>query len=411
VALAGLVEDGGGRQPIEERPERRPRQATVERERSITGVPHTLESIDEGRARGKGESDQGGHRHSVGLQAVTDLKTWVAGARPRTLPAALVPVLVGTACAAGVGPGSGPLPATDALRGLSPARFAAVLVVVLALQVGTNYANDYSDGRRGTDDPGQRVGPPRLVGWGLAPAQHVKAAALAAFGVAAAAGLYLAASVSWWLVAVGAVSIAAGWLYTGGPRPYGYAGLGEVFVFVFFGLVATVGAAYVQTGHLVGRPERWRPASSEAGTGELALAYAEPVPVWTQLYPWVTLGAAVAVGCLATALLVINNLRDIPSDREVGKRTLAVILGDGRTRVLYVALMVIPFLIVPVVAGLGGRPLGAAALFVVVLANRPVLRVLQGASGPDLVPVLGLTGQVQLAFGVLFAGGLILSAA
>jgi 1,4-dihydroxy-2-naphthoate octaprenyltransferase len=335
---------------------------------------------------------------------VADLKTWVAGARPRTLPAAVVPVLVGTACAAGVpqplvGPlvfGYVPCPAgicpppqglpleIDTLQWLSPWRFAAALIVALAIQVGTNYANDYSDGKRGTDHPGQRVGPPRLVGWGLAPARHVKIAALASFGIAAVAGLALAAAVNWWLLAVGAVSIAAGWLYTGGPRPYGYAGLGEVFVFVFFGLVATMGSAYVQTGHLQGVD----------GSR------------WAELYPWVTLGAAAAVGCLATALLVVNNLRDIPSDTAAGKRTLAVVLGDARTRILYMVLMALPYLIVPVIAGLGRRPFAAAALFAIVLANGPAVTVLQGAKGSDLVPVLGRTGRVQLVFGVLFAAGL-----
>jgi 1,4-dihydroxy-2-naphthoate octaprenyltransferase len=340
---------------------------------------------------------------------VTDLKTWVAGARPRTLPAAVVPVLVGTACAAGFWvDGSGNMygPAASALaeagggpKGLSVWRFAAALVVALALQIGTNYANDYSDGKRGTDDPGQRVGPPRLVGWGLAPAAHVKAAAMISFAVAALAGLALAAAVSWWLLAVGALSIAAGWLYTGGPRPYGYAGLGEVFVFVFFGIVATAGSAFVQTGHLSGyHVDPGRVLANDI------------ISRWQQLYPWVTLAAAVAVGCLATALLVINNLRDIPSDTEAGKRTLAVKIGDRRTRALYVVLVVLPFVIVPVTAGLGRRPWAAAALFAVVLANQPVLAVLQGARGRDLVAVLGQTGRLQLVFGVLLAGGLFVAA-
>jgi 1,4-dihydroxy-2-naphthoate octaprenyltransferase len=348
---------------------------------------------------------------------VPDFKTWVAGARPRTLPAAVVPVLVGTACAAGVWmagdggwfmyapnhgvlvEGSG-LAGSGILKGLSPARFLAALVVALALQIGTNYANDYSDGKRGTDDPGQRTGPPRLVGWGLAPAAQVKAAAMLSFGVAALAGLYLAAVVSWWLIPVGVVSIAAGWLYTGGPRPYGYAGYGELFVFVFFGLVATVGSAFVQTGFL---------STGWTVHAEL-LSAALPGGRWTEGFPWFTLGAAAAVGFLATALLVVNNLRDIPSDTVAGKRTLAVKLGDRRTRILYVVLIVLPFVIVPFVAGLGGRPLGAAALFAILFANRPVLAVLQGATGPALVPVLGQTGRVQLVFGVLLAAGLFLSA-
>jgi 1,4-dihydroxy-2-naphthoate octaprenyltransferase len=353
---------------------------------------------------------------------VPDLKTWVAGARPRTLPAAVVPVLVGTACAAGVypwmnaewltiAPNAGVLVTDDgALKGLSLWRFAAALIVALALQVGTNYANDYSDGKRGTDDPGQRTGPPRLVGWGLAPAKQVKAAALISFAVAAVAGLTLAAAVSWWLILVGVVSIAAGWFYTGGPRPYGYAGYGELFVFVFFGLVATVGSAFVQTGYL------WRRVEAGAMWVEAVPGRWDPPatvlrdPHWSAYYPWLTLAAAAAVGFLATALLVVNNLRDIPSDTASGKRTLAVKLGDRRTRILYVVLIVLPFVMVPFIAGLGGRPLGAAALFAILLAHKPVLAVLQGATGPALIPVLGQTGRVQLVFGVLLAAGLFISA-
>jgi 1,4-dihydroxy-2-naphthoate polyprenyltransferase len=296
----------------------------------------------------------------------------VAGARPRTLPAAVVPVLVGTACAAGLNelaPGS-----SSVLRGLIVWRFLAALVVSLAIQIGTNYANDYSDGVRGTDD--ERVGPLRLVGSGLASPSAVKRAAFASFGVAAVAGLALAAVVGWWLILVGLASFAAGWFYTGGPRPYGYAGYGEVFVFVFFGVVATVGSAYVQTA----------------------------------TFTWLSLGASLAVGFLATALLVVNNLRDIPSDTDSGKRTLAVKIGDRRTRLLYVALMYLPYVIVPFVVGLGGRPLGAASLFAIVLANRPVLLVLQGAKGPALIPVLVATGRVQLVFGLLLSAGVFLSA-
>jgi 1,4-dihydroxy-2-naphthoate octaprenyltransferase len=264
------------------------------------------------------------------------------------------------------------------LKGVIVWRFLASLVVALFIQIGTNFANDYSDGQRGTDDPGQRVGPPRLVGWGLAPASHVKIAAFASFGVAALAGLALAASVGWWLILVGLVSFAAGWFYTGGPRPYGYAGYGEVFVFVFFGLVATIGSFYVQVERFV------------------AL--------------WLVVGSAVAVGCLATALLVVNNLRDIPSDAASGKRTLAVKIGDRRTRFLYLGLIVAPFLIVPFACGLGSRPIGAISLFAIVLANQPVLQVLQGAQGRALIPVLGQTGRVQLVFGVLLAVGIYLSA-
>jgi 1,4-dihydroxy-2-naphthoate polyprenyltransferase len=293
------------------------------------------------------------------------VKVWIQGARPRTLPAAVVPVLVGTACAVG-----------ERAAGLVWWRAAAALVVALAIQIGTNFANDYSDGKRGTDDPGRRVGPVRLVGWGLKPPHAVKRAAVLSFGVAGVAGLALAAAVGWELVVVGAASFAAGWLYTGGPKPYGYLGLGEVFVFVFFGLVATVGSSYVQLEEVQG----------------------------------LALGAAVPVGLLATALLVINNLRDIPGDTLSGKRTLAVRLGDKRTRFLYVGMVLLAFLLLPPVCGLGGRPAGAAAFASVFLAQKPVLHVLQAARGADLIPVLAATGRLQLVFGALLAAGLALSA-
>ncbi len=287
---------------------------------------------------------------------------WVAGARPRTLPAAIVPVAVGTAAAVGRVDG-----------GLIWWRAAAALVVALAIQVGTNYANDYSDGIRGTDSEA-RVGPMRLVGSGAASPAAVKRAALLSFAVAAIAGLALTVVVGPILLVVGALSFAAGWFYTGGPRPYGYAGLGEVFVFVFFGLVATVGSAYVQTEHLF----------------------------------WLAFGVAVPVGLLATALLVVNNLRDIPSDTEAGKRTLAVKLGDLRTRWLYVLLLVGAFLCLIPVAGLAA--IGATFAFIgIPFARKPVERVLGGATGPDLIPVLGATGRVQMIFGVLLTIGLALS--
>jgi 1,4-dihydroxy-2-naphthoate polyprenyltransferase len=290
-------------------------------------------------------------------------RSWVAGARPRTLPAAVVPVLVGTACVAGEVDVSAP-------------RAIAAGVVALALQVGTNYANDYSDGVRGTDDPGRRVGPVRLVGWGIQPPRAVKRAALLSFGVAVVAGLGLAAVVGLELLVVGAAALAAGWFYTGGSHPYGYYGYGELFVFTFFGVVATAGSAYVQTDELSALP----------------------------------LVASIPVGLWATALLVINNLRDIPGDTVSGKRTLAVRLGDRRTRMLYVGLVVGAFVSVPFVAGLGERPGGALALLAVLLAQKPVGRVLQGARGAELIPVLAETGRVQLAFGVLVALGFALSA-
>lgn len=293
------------------------------------------------------------------------MNKWIAGARPRTLPAAVVPVAVGTACAVGRVPG-----------GLIWWRAAAAMVVALALQVGTNFANDYSDGVRGTDSSAKRVGPVRLVGQGLAAPAAVKRAAFAAFGVAAVAGAALAIAAGPELFIVGALAIAAGWFYTGGPRPYGYAGFGELFVFVFFGLVATAGSTYVQVEHLTG----------------------------------LAIGASIPVGLLATSLLVINNLRDIPGDTASGKRTLAVRLGDGPTRFFYTALIVAAFVAVPLVAGLGDRPAGALALIGIVFANQPVLRVLQGAAGPALIPVLGRTARVQLVFGALFTIGLAISA-
>ncbi len=295
----------------------------------------------------------------------TGWRRWVLGARPRTLPAAVAPVLVGTAAAAG--------PASlGAARGLSWWVALCALGVAVSVQVATNYANDYSDGRRGTDDPSTRVGPPRLVGNGLASPAEVKRATIVAFAVTAAFGLPLVVFVQPWLVVVGLAAMLAGWGYTGGPRPYGYAGLGEAFVFVFFGLVATTGSTYVQVLGI----------------------------------PWISWVAAVAVGCLATALLVVNNLRDIPGDTLSQKRTLAVRLGDRRTRWLYVALLAFPFVLIPVVAGAGGRPLAALGLVGVVLARQPVVAVLGGASGAALVPVLAATGRVQLVTCVLVALGL-----
>ena len=281
---------------------------------------------------------------------------WVEGARPRTLPAAVAPVLVGTGAAA-------------AASSAVPWKAALALVVALALQVGVNYANDYSDGIRGTD--ADRVGPFRLVGSGSGRPALVKAAAFGSFAVAGVAGLVLAVTTAWWLLLVGAASVAAAWLYTGGPRPYGYAGLGEVFVFVFFGLVAVVGTAYVQV-------ERFT-----------ALAW----------------GVAVPVGLLAVAILVANNLRDIPSDRVAGKRTLAVRLDVPGTRRLYVTCVGVA-LLVPVLVAVRGYPWALLALGGVALAVSPVRTVLAGATGRDLIPVLRDTGRLQLVFGLLLAVGL-----
>jgi 1,4-dihydroxy-2-naphthoate octaprenyltransferase len=268
---------------------------------------------------------------------------WIAGARPRTLPAALAPVLVGTGAAA-------------ALDGFRPAAALLALVVALALQVAVNYANDYSDGRRGTD--ADRVGPMRLVGSGAASARQVLVAAGIFFAVAALAGLGLAALSSWWLIAVGAVCIAAAWTYTGGPLPYGYRALGEVFVFVFFGLVAVVGTTYVQTSTLPG------------------LAFAVAVPI----------------GLLSVALLMVNNLRDIAGDALVGKRTLAVLLGERATRWAYAGLL-----------------LTALGLLAAPLAVSPARTVLSGGRGPALIGALQGTGLLTLVTGVLLSAGLALS--
>ena len=290
---------------------------------------------------------------------MTGGRAWIEGARPRTLPAAVVPVLVGTAAASARGE-------------IEWRRGAGALVVALAIQVGTNYANDYSDGVRGTDDVAVRVGPTRLVAGGLKPARSVKRAAFAAFGVAAVVGLWLSIEVDLRLLLVGALSIAAGWFYTGGPRPYGYAGWGEAFVFVFFGIVAVCGTAYVHVERV----------------------------------PGLALVASVPVGLLATALLVVNNLRDIPGDTAVGKETLAVRIGDDATRLLYVACVVMAFVLVLPVALLEAGAL--LAFLAVPLAIAPVRTVVGGESGPGLVPVLVATGRLQLVYGVLLAVGIAL---
>ena len=276
------------------------------------------------------------------------LAEWVEGARLRTLPAAVAPVLAGTAIAAFHG-------------AFSPLRAGLALVVSLALQVGVNYANDYSDGIRGTD--AVRVGPQRLVGSGAAPATTVRAAAFAGFGLAALAGLALVwLTQAWWLLAVGAAAILAAWYYTGGRRPYGYSGLGELFVFVFFGLVAVAGTTYVQLGRV-------------------------PESAW-----W----AAASMGALACAILVANNLRDLAGDREVGKRTLAVRLGDRATRWLFVALAALAlFGVVQVAATTSWW--GLLGLVMLVLLVGPVRLMLGGAEGRRLITVLKLTGLAELA--------------
>jgi 1,4-dihydroxy-2-naphthoate octaprenyltransferase len=292
---------------------------------------------------------------------VTRLAVWVQGARPRTLGASITPVVVGTA-AAGV---------------FVPWRFVAALLVGLGLQVGVNLANDYHDGVRGVDTR-ERLGPPRLTSSGLAPARSVLIASLGCILVAGVSGLALAAATTWWLVPIGALAMLALWLYSGGPRPYAELGLGEVMVFLFFGVMATAGSAYVQ-------------------------AETVPAAAW-----W----ASVPMGLLAVAILVANNLRDIPTDAVAGKRTLAVRLGDRRTRTLYrvcivgaFAAIVLATLVDVLDEGSGLSPWSLLALAAAVAAVGPFQRVGQ-AQGRDLIPVLVATARLQVAFGAAFALGL-----
>jgi 1,4-dihydroxy-2-naphthoate octaprenyltransferase len=295
----------------------------------------------------------------AGTPEIGRARRWVIGARPRTLAAAFVPVAVGTVVGRLGTPG-----------GIVWWRAACAAVVALGVQVATNYANDYSDGVRGSDD--RRVGPLRLTSSGLATPGQVRAASLIAFGIAGVAGLALAASVAWWLLAVGLACFLAGWLYTGGPKPYGYLGLGEVFVFAFFGLVATAGSAYVQHGRL----------------GSLAVA------------------ASVPVGLLSVTLLESNNLRDIEGDAASGKRTVAVRVGQRRARWLYVGFLLAGFAAIGLVAW--RRPYALIALAALPLAWRPCATVASGAQGRGLLPVLAATGRIQLAIGVLLTVGILL---
>ena len=278
------------------------------------------------------------------------MKKWIAGARLPTLPAAIVPVLVGTAAA-------------GTPYHLDRAILAAI--VALALQVGVNFSNDYSDGIRGTDK--NRTGPARLVASGLATPAAVLRAAVISYAIAAVAGIVLSLQVAPWLIAVGFSAIAAAWFYTGGPKPYGYSGLGEVVCFIFFGFVGTLGSTYVQHGS----------------------------------FTLVSALASLAVGSLTTALLVVNNLRDIPGDAVSGKRTLAVKMGDGATRQLYLGLLAAAAIATLAIVPL--RPWVLVALIAAAAAVRPVQIVRSGATGRALVPALIDTGRLELAFGVLFA--------
>jgi 1,4-dihydroxy-2-naphthoate octaprenyltransferase len=289
------------------------------------------------------------------------LRIWLMAARPRTLPAAIAPVLVGTALAASEG----------TFRGLA---FAAALIGSVFIQIGTNLSNDYSDARRGADTE-ERLGPVRVTAGGLVPPRKVLVATWLAFGIAVAAGIYLVAIAGWELLLVGAAAIAAGVLYTGGPRPYGYEGLGELFVFAFFGIVAVVGSYYVQVEKLRG------------------LAFALAVPV----------------GMLAAAILMVNNIRDIDTDRRAGKRTLAVRVGRRRARRLFAASVYLPFLWVTVVAIAAGMPWLLLVWLCAPLAPPLVRTVASRTDGPALNRALAGSGQLLAAFALLLSAGLLLS--
>ncbi len=322
------------------------------------------------------------------------LKVWVAGARPRTLPAAVVPVAVGTAAGywssgqlvlttSQLTPSCHATLCTQFDRQLSWLNALLALVVALGIQVGTNYVNDYADGERGTDE--RRVGPVRLVAGGLATVREVKIAAAASFGIAAVAGLILAARVTWWFIPLGIVCFVAGWAYTGGPRPYGYYGFGELFVFVFFGLVATAGSAYVQHAPFVS---------------------VVPGHPFSYNYDWgFALWAGVPVGFLAAALLQANNLRDIETDTQSGKRTLAVRLGRRRAGLLYCFTLMGVALSVGVLYGY--RPWALLALLATPLAILPIRLALGDREGRRLLPMLGATARLQLAVGALLTIGLL----
>ena len=286
-------------------------------------------------------------------------------ARPRTLPAAIAPVLVGTAAAIEL---VGELPRFGALI--------AALVGSIFIQIGTNLANDYSDAKRGADTVA-RLGPVRVTAAGLVAPQRVLVATWLAFAVAVAAGIYLATVAGWVIIAVGVASIAAGVLYTGGPRPYGYAGLGELFVFLFFGLVAVNGSYYVQLEEL----------------------------------EWLPFGLSVAVGCLATAILVVNNVRDIETDRRAGKNTLAVRIGRANARRLYLGLVGLAYVTLAVILVVEGGPWwGLLGLISAPLAIRPTREVMTRTDGPALNAALAGTGALLGAFSLALSAGLLIAA-
>jgi 1,4-dihydroxy-2-naphthoate polyprenyltransferase len=290
------------------------------------------------------------------------MRIWLMAARVRTLPASVAPVLVGTALAGYLGV-------------FHPLRFVAALIGAMFIQVGTNLSNDYSDARRGADTE-DRLGPVRVTAGGLVPPKRVLVATYVSFGIAVLAGAYLIAVAGWQLLLVGAASILAGVLYTGGPRPYGYEGLGEVFVFLFFGIVAVAGSFFVQLKHL----------------------------------DWEAFALAVPVGLIATAILVVNNIRDLETDRRAGKRTLAVRLGRDRTRILYAVIVYLAYVLAPVTWIFG--PLSAWMFLPwlsLPLAAGLVRTVRNRTDGTSLNEALARNGMLQLAFCVLFSAGLLLS--
>jgi 1,4-dihydroxy-2-naphthoate octaprenyltransferase len=296
------------------------------------------------------------------VAAPSGIRIWLMAARIRTLPAAIAPVLVGTALA-------------GFAHVFHPLRFIAALIGAIFIQVGTNLSNDYSDARRGADTE-DRLGPVRVTAGGLVPPRQVLIATYVSFGVAVLAGIYLIAVAGWELLLVGAASILAGVLYTGGPRPYGYEGLGELFVFLFFGIVAVVGSYFVQTKHLV----------------------------------WEAFALAIPVGLLASAILVVNNFRDIDTDRRAGKRTLAVRLGRDRTRPLYASIVYLAYLLAPVTWLFGPLKPWVLLPWLTLPVAAPVVRTVRNRTdGPSLNQALAQTGLLQLAFCMLLAAGLLLS--
>ena len=299
---------------------------------------------------------------AVGGQKASGMRIWLMAARPRTLPAAVAPVLVGTALAGFQGV-------------FHPLRFVAALLGSVFIQVGTNLSNDYSDARRGADTE-DRLGPVRVTAGGLVPPRQVLIATYVSFGVAVIAGAYLVAVAGWQLLLVGAASILAGVLYTGGPRPYGYEGLGEVFVFLFFGIVAVAGSYFVQVTHLA----------------------------------WEAFALAVPVGQLAAAILVVNNFRDTDTDRRAGKRTLAVRLGRERTRLLFASMVYLAFLATPVTWAFGPLKAWVMLPWLTLPLAAPVVRIVRNRTdGASLNGALAQTGMLQLAFCILLSAGLLLS--